>query len=222
MVVEVSDEFDCVVGTFVSVGEGEEDFLFFFGSCFGEGDIFGQLVGVVGSLLGEGVEVCGVLASFAQPEGMEFDGFFSVAAAVFRGQVGEDFGWVCFDGEVGCGGLLCHGGSAGVWVGDCVAGFFWQIWGGESKRKIGGVFRASLRSVSASACLRFLAGALHRGRHGLCMMTGAKHRVRSKHHGRALQATRYGGARGSNPSQKTPRQRGEFIPSRTKCAFLRA
>ena len=42
----------------------------------------------------------------------------------------------------------------------------------------------------------------------LCMMTGAKHRVRS---------TR--GARGSNPSQKTPRQRGEFIPSRTKCAL---
>ncbi len=27
-------------------------------------------------------------------------------------------------------------------------------------------------------------------------MTDAKHRVRSKHHGRALQATRYGGARG--------------------------
>ena len=37
---------------------------------------------------------------------------------------------------------------------------------------------------------------------GLCMMTGAKHRVRS---------TR--GARGSNPSQKTPRQRGAIAPS---------
>ena len=43
---------------------------------------------------------------------------------------------------------------------------------------------------------------------GLCMMTDAKHRVRS---------TR--GARGSNPSQKTPRQRGEFIPSHTQARF---
>ncbi len=42
----------------------------------------------------------------------------------------------------------------------------------------------------------------------LCMMTDAKHRARSAR-----------GARGSNPSQKTPRQRGEFIPSRRKRAF---
>ena len=62
--------------------------------------------------------------------------------------------------------------------------------------------------VSAFARLRFLRSALHKGRHGLFVLTDAKHRVRSKHHGRALQATRYGGARGSNPSQKTPRQRG--------------
>ncbi len=68
---------------------------------------------------------------------------------------------------------------------------------------------------SAFARLRFLRGAHRKGRHGLCMMTGAKHRVRS---------TR--GARGSNPSQKTPRQRsarsalylrtGEFIPTRSR------
>ncbi len=53
-----------------------------------------------------------------------------------------------------------------------------------------------------------------KGRHGLCMMTDAKHRARSAR-----------GARGSNPSQKTPRQRsarsalylrtGEFIPTRS-------
>ncbi len=81
------------------------------------------------------------------------------------------------------------------------------------------VFACLLYGRICSACLRFLAGALRKGRYGLFIMTGAKHRVRSKHHGRALQATRYGGARGSNPSQKTPRQRGEFIPSRTQCAF---
>ena len=52
MFVEVSDEFDGVVGSFVSVGEREEDFLFCLASCFGEGEVFGELVWVVCSLLG--------------------------------------------------------------------------------------------------------------------------------------------------------------------------
>ena len=45
-------------------------------------------------------------------------------------------------------------------------------------------------------------GDLAERKHVLCVLTGAKHRVRS---------TR--GARGSNPSQKTPRQRGAIAPS---------
>ena len=53
-------------------------------------------------------------------------------------------------------------------------------------------FSLEFLSVSSSACLRFLAGALRRGRYALFVLTGAKHRVRSKHHGRALQATHYG------------------------------
>ena len=60
--------------------------------------------------------------------------------------------------------------------------------------------------LSAFARLRFLRGAHRKGRHGLFVLTDAKHRVRS---------TR--GARGSNPSQKTPRQR-----SARSALYLRA
>ncbi len=64
-------------------------------------------------------------------------------------------------------------------------GVFWGR-GWLLSRTILGILGACLRFLKVRACTT----------DGLCMMTDAKHRVRS---------TR--GARGSNPSQKTPRQR---------------
>ena len=135
VIVEVADEFDGVVGSLVSVGEGEEDGFVGFASCFGELEVFGKLVRVVGSLLREGVEVLGVLASFAQPDGVEFDDLDATAiCAVFGGQMSEDFGGIIFYGKVWDGILACHGVSPKVEDWEDVR-IFWRRMGKKASKK---------------------------------------------------------------------------------------
>ena len=91
---------------------------------------------VVGSLLGERIEVLRVLASFAQPEGVELDDFLSVAAAVFRRQVSENSWRVVFDGKVRDGMLGGHGDSPKGWIGGGYWGVLWRRWGEKASKKL--------------------------------------------------------------------------------------